>query len=127
MILFCNLAVKQGYQYTRVKCSSSNIWIIMCCYRNIGTTILFDIGHSDVQAENFYLQVKFINCLERLSVLLKNDIRDWDQSNCPATGMQSGGEVSWNFISACRGLLVKMLITLPRMVYFDQMLHTYTL
>ena len=47
MILYCNLGVKQGYQYARVKGSSSDIWIIMCCYRNIGTAILFDICHGD--------------------------------------------------------------------------------
>ena len=38
---------------------------------------------SDVQAENFYFQVKFINCyLREIIVLLKNDIRDWGQSIC---------------------------------------------
>ena len=37
---------------------------------------------SDVQAENFYFQVKFINCYLRevISFTKKNDIRDWGQS-----------------------------------------------
>ena len=40
------------------------------------------VKFTDVQAENFYFQVKIINAiLERLSVLLKLiDIRDWGQS-----------------------------------------------
>ena len=38
---------------------------------------------SDVQAENFYFQVKFINCYLRevISFTKKIDIRDWGQSN----------------------------------------------
>ena len=37
-----------------------------------------------VQAENFYFQVKFINCyLREIISLLKIDIRDWGQSNGP--------------------------------------------
>ena len=36
------------------------------------------VEFSDVQAKNFYFQVAI---LERLSVVLKIDIRDWGQSN----------------------------------------------
>ena len=40
------------------------------------------VKFSDVQAENFYFQVKFINCYLReiISFTKKIDIRDWGQS-----------------------------------------------
>ena len=40
------------------------------------------VKFSDVQVENFYFQVKFINCYLRviISFTKKNDIRDWGQS-----------------------------------------------
>ena len=39
------------------------------------------VKFSDVQAENFYFQVKFINCyLREIISFTKNDIRDWGQS-----------------------------------------------
>ena len=40
------------------------------------------VKFSDVQAENFYFQVKFINCYLReiISFTKKLDIRDWGQS-----------------------------------------------
>ena len=45
--------------------------------------------------------------------------------HCPATGMQNGDEASQTNSLAGRTLLVKMLITLDRMVYFVQILNTY--
>ena len=41
------------------------------------------VKFTDVQAENFYFQVKFINCYLReiISFTKKNDIRDWGQSS----------------------------------------------
>ena len=44
-------------------------------------------GEVDVRAENFYFQVKFINCYLReiISFTKKIDIRDWGQSNAPDT------------------------------------------
>ena len=40
------------------------------------------VKFRDVQAENFYFQVKFINCYLReiISFTKKIDIRDWGQS-----------------------------------------------
>ena len=40
------------------------------------------VKFSDVKAENFYFQVKFINCYLReiISFTKKNDIRDWGKS-----------------------------------------------
>ena len=39
------------------------------------------VKFSDVQAENFNFQVKFINCfLREIISFTKNDIRDWGQS-----------------------------------------------
>ena len=46
--------------------------------------------------------------------------------HCPATGMQIDDEALPNIISAGRGLLVKMLIIMNRMVCFYQILHAYT-
>ena len=41
------------------------------------------VKFTDVQAENFYFQVKFINCCLReiISFIKKIDIRDWGQSS----------------------------------------------
>ena len=41
------------------------------------------VKFTDVQAENFYFQVKFINCYLReiISFTKKIDIRDWGQSS----------------------------------------------
>ena len=40
------------------------------------------VKFTDVQAQNFYFQVKFINCYLReiISFTKKIDIRDWGQS-----------------------------------------------
>ena len=43
----------------------------------------------------------------------------------PASGMQNGIEASLSNILAGLALLVKMLITLDRMVYFVQIMYTY--
>ena len=45
------------------------------------------IVRFSVQAENFYFQVKFVNCYLReiISFTKKNDIRDWGQSMEVAT------------------------------------------
>ena len=47
---------------------------------------------ADVQAKNFYLQVKFINCYLReiINFTKKNDIRDWGQSSCYLVGLNTG-------------------------------------
>ena len=41
--------------------------------------------------------------------------------------MKNGDEALPSIIWACRGILVKMLITLECTIYFNQILHTYTL
>ena len=40
------------------------------------------VKFTDVQAENFYFQVKFINCYLIISFTKKIVIRDWGQSIC---------------------------------------------
>ena len=40
------------------------------------------VKFTDVQAENFHFQVKFINCyLREIISFTKKDIRDWGQSS----------------------------------------------
>ena len=43
--------------------------------------------------------------------------------HCPATGMKKCDEASPSIVLAGRALLVKMLITLERMVYLVQILY----
>ena len=45
---------------------------------------------------------------------------------CRDTGMQNGDKASQRISPADHGQLVKMLITLGHMVYFDQILFNYT-
>ena len=64
------------------------------------------VKFSDVQAENFYFQVKFINCYLRevISFTKKIDIRDWGQSTVtyPVVLMVGSDicdcDISWSYL-----------------------------